>query len=380
MNIELSTHSPRRTRNPRTALRAARFEDYEQIVRLESTLHPVTLPFDEWRAIWVENPLWPRLRDSWPIGWVLESASGEIVGCMGNIPLEYHFRGEQLMVASGRAWVISPTHRAFGSAVRLLKEHFGQPTVDLVLDTSVSAEAVERCGHLSNKIPAGDWESVAFFITNHRAVAARVLKKMKVPLAGVLSPPAAIGLRLKDAVFAKQFARHPQFDIEEAAGFDSRFDDFWAELLQQKSQIVLSARDSATMSWHYASPLRKKRLWIYTASRNGKIRAYAIFERKDFGDELHRMRLVDFQTIEDVDLLSDILAIALRRCVAEGVCVLDKSGIGLASMRIFDESTPYRRKQPWPFWYRTTNPSLVQDLRNPDHWEPTEYDGDVSLV
>lgn len=369
-----------RARVPRPRVRLARFEDYDQIIALEATLNPDTLSRDDWRMLWLGNPLWPQVSAWWKIGWVLEIPNGEIVGCMGNLPTRYHFRGEHLMAASGRGWMVLPEYRAYGSARRLLEAHLHQPSVDFVLDTSVSQEASERFGFLAKHVPAADWETIAYFVTGYRAFAARALHKLKVPFAETLAPAGGIALNLRDTIFGKRFSKHSAFTIEEAGGFDSRFDAFWAELLRQKSETVLAARDSATLSWHFAMPMRNSRLWILTASRNRQLRAYAIFERKDTGEELRRMRLVDYQTIEqDTDLLEDLLAAALRRCVAEDVCVLDKSGLGLAKMRVFDESAPYRRKQPWPFWYRVSNSAFADDLRQPQFWEPTEYDGDASI-
>ncbi len=373
-------HPRERARGPRPHFRAARFEDYDQIITLEATLSPQTLSREDWCNLWLSHPLWPQISAWWPIGWVLETPDGEIVGSMGNLPMRYHFRGEELLAASGRGWMVSPEHRAFGSARRLLEAHFQQPSVDFVMDTSVSEEASQRFGFLAKKVPAADWETVAYFVTGYRAFAARALHKLKVPLAESLAPAAGIALNLKDAVLGKRFSKHSAFTIEEAGEFDSRFDTFWSELLRQQPEKVLAARDSATLAWHFAMPMRNSRLWILTASRNRQLRAYAVFERKDTGQELRRMRLVDYQTIEqDTDLLEDLLAAALRRCVAEDVCVLDKSGLGLPKMRVFDESAPYRRKQPWPFWYRICTSAFDAELRQPQFWEPTEYDGDSSI-
>lgn len=370
----------KRPRGARIKIRPAHFDDYDQIARLEATLSPEPLPFEDWRAIWTSNPLWPDLGSWWPIGWVLETPGGELVGCLGNVPLRYHFRGELLTAASGRGWVVLPQHRAFGSARKLLDAHFLQQA-DVVLDTSVSKEGSDRAGFLSNRIPAGDWETIAYFVTGYRTFAARALQKLKVPLAQPLAPIAGAGLRLKDRTLGKRLPKPPSgFSIEETDRFDSRFDGFWNELLRQKPETMLAARDSATMTWHFAVPMRKKRLWIFTASRNGQLRGYAIFERKDSGEEIRRMRLIDYQAIEpEADLLAGMLPAALRRCVTEGISVLSKSGLGLPAMRAFDETAPYRRKQPWPFWYRSENPALAEELREAKHWEPTEYDGDASI-
>ncbi len=131
-------------------------------MRLEANLSPETLPLDDWRALWLSNPLWPQVGSSWPIGWVLEIPTGELVGCVGNVPVLYHFRGERLIGATGRGWVVLPEHRAFGSSAKLLTEHFHQ-AVDLVLDTSVSAQGVERSFYFASRIPAGDWGSGCIF-------------------------------------------------------------------------------------------------------------------------------------------------------------------------------------------------------------------------
>lgn len=365
----------------RLELRPARFDDYDQLIRLESTLSPQTLPFNDWRALWTGNPLWQQIGSWWPIGWVFETGDGELVGCMGNVALQYHFRGERLLVAAGRAWLVLPGHRAFGSAARLMREHFQQRNVDVTIDTSVSLEGGERGRHLTKHVPAGDWSSIACFITDHRALARRALEKLRVPLAQPLAWPVGMGLRLKDALTPKRVRkRHSSFAIEVTDRFESRFDAFWNELLRQKGEILMAARDCATLSWHFTVALKKRRLWIFTASRNNQIRAYCIFQRKDVGLELPRMRLVDFQTIEpDADLLRDLLAAALQRCVAEDIAVLDRPGVGLPTMRTFDDCAPYRQKQPWPFWYRTNNLALRSELREPAVWEPSEYDGDASI-
>ena len=370
----------KRVRGPKPALRIARFEDYDQLMRLEANLGPETLPHEDWLALWLSNPVWPRVKSTWPIGWVLEIPTGELVGCVGNVPVLYHLRGERLIAATGRAWIVLPDHRGYGSSAKLLHERYHQP-VDLVIDNSVSAQGAKNSYWFASRMPAGDWEAVAYFITGHRAFAARALHKLNVPLADMLAPFAGTGLQLKDALFGKRFPKaNSSFAIEATDQFDSSFDDFWTELLRQKSEIVISSRDRATLSWHFSVPLRKKRLWVFTARRNGQLRAYCIIERKDDGTEPRRMRLVDYQTIEpEAELLADLLAAALRRCVAEDVCVLDTSGLGLEKMRPFEELTPYRRKQHWPFWYRTTKPELKEILARPETWDPAEYDGDASI-
>jgi hypothetical protein len=366
-------------KSPRLNLRPTHFEDYAQIVALEGPLNPQAPTPDEWRALWQGNPLWADVGNTWPIGWVLEGRDGRIVGSLGNIPLLYHFRGERLIGASGRGWVVEPEYRGF--ALWLLDERFHQPRVDVFMDTTISPLALEAFDEFAHRVPAGDWETIAYCIVDYRTFVARALQKINAPFAPALASPAAAGLRLKDALFGKALPRAvASVEIEAADRFDSRFDAFWHELLRQNSETLLAARDGATLSWHFATASRRQRVWILTASRNGRLRAYAIFKRAGGSEELSRMRLVDFQTLEpETDLLPSLLGAALRRCAHEGVCVLEKAGTGLNKTRDFERFAPYRRKQTWPTFYRAVDPALAVELRRPEVWDPSEFDGDASL-
>ena len=53
-------------------LRIASLDDHDQIVRLESAHAMEVMARDHWSDLWLNNPLWPRLGQDWPIGWVLE--------------------------------------------------------------------------------------------------------------------------------------------------------------------------------------------------------------------------------------------------------------------------------------------------------------------
>ena len=381
MSTNVDDAQPSQPPATRPHVRPTRFDDYEQIVRLEleAALHcGASLP-DDWRMLWQGNPLWPQLGERWPIGWVLETAANEIVGSMGSIPLLYRFRGDQLVAASGRGWVVAPEYRGF--ALWLLEERFDQPGVDLFMDTTINPKALEAFDEFSNRVPTGDWETVAYFITGYRAFATRALQKLNAPLARALAPAAGAALRLKDAISRKKVPSAPvSFEIEATDRFDSRFDTFWGELVRQNPDTLLASRDSATLSWHFSVPMRTGRLWILTASRNRQLRAYCIFKRQDTGQDVRRMRLVDYQTIEpERDPLAELLSVALRRCVAEDVSTLDKPGAGLVKMRTFDELAPYRRRQSWPFFYRAVDAPLAVALRQPNFWDPSEYDGDASI-
>jgi hypothetical protein len=48
-------------------MRFATLDDHEQITRLEASCGLQTRSLDDWRAMWLKNPLWPRVGKDWSI-------------------------------------------------------------------------------------------------------------------------------------------------------------------------------------------------------------------------------------------------------------------------------------------------------------------------
>jgi hypothetical protein len=359
-------------------LRDARFQDYKAIAALERSQGLTSKPFDEWRRIWAGNPCYEELGPRWPIGWVLEIGD-RIVGCLSNIPLSYTFRGRKLLVAAGRGWAVEDEYRSY--ALLLMDEYFNQQNVDLFLNTTVNAQAAEAFSTFGSiRAPVGDWETAAFAITAYRGFAESALRIKRLPLPALLSYPAGLGLWVKDRVTAK---RLPQTDIEVrlARDFDQRFAAFW-EILSQRSENLLAVRSRETLKWHFGAALDKDNIWVVTASRNGNIDAYAVFQRRDEPEYgLKRMRMVDFQACEWHDhYCAALLERAYDECRAQRIHVLEHVGCGLERTRIFDRFAPYRRKLPgWSFFYLTRDEELAEELAEPEAWAPSSYDGDSSL-
>ncbi|MGH7174565.1 MAG: hypothetical protein ACRELG_30225 [Gemmataceae bacterium] len=369
---------PMRLAPPR--LRTIRFEDYPIIQRLEAAHLPTTLPADEWPRLWLDNPLWPRRGNHWPIGWVLEDASGRVVGSLPSFPSLYRFRGQDLVCAIGRNWVVSPEYRSF--APWLMEEYFNQPGVDLFINTTVKPNAVPIVSTFATRVPVGDWETIAYRITDYRGFARKALQKRQIPLARAVALPVSAALWLKDALFATPLpGRSAGVVVKAVEGFDSRFDLFWEELVRQNPDKLLAARDSRSLTWHYAIAMRQGRLSILTAVHNGLLRAYCVLHREEWTDGIRRMSLFDYQTLEPgVDLLPELLRAAVKRCAAEGFDVLDHLGCGLAKMRSFDSFARHRWKTPnWPFYYQAAEPVLAAELRRPEVWDPSAFDGDASI-
>ena len=324
--------------------REARFEDYDKIYDLESVFFTDSLPAAERRRLFVDNPLWPRLEGTWPVGWVLEDADGRIVGSLNNIPSAYLLDGEELLSANGHCWAVLPEYR--GYATMLMDEYFDQEDPDLVVSAKVGTDATAVWSAYAQRVPVGDWSRAAYAVTRYGDFARAALRRKNIPFAAAGAPVLAAALRAKDAITVRRPpAGPPSVEYAEAASFDDRFDAFWAELVEQNPKTLLGVRDSAALRWHYGVPLRADRVSILTAVRGGRIRAYGVLKQHLRPGGLRSMKLVDFQTVEpDTDLLSGLVELALRRSAATGCVMLEHHGCGLPKTQRFDELAPYRAR------------------------------------
>jgi hypothetical protein len=380
--MTMSTGFTRATVKALPRMRLARFDDYSRIQRLEASNGLLSLEEREWRGLWLDNPLRQRLGGGWPIGWVLEDETGTMVGSLANLPTLFTFGGRELIAATGRGWVVSPQYR--GMALWLMDEYFNQDGVDLFINTTVNSLAQEAFGSFGSiRVPLGDWVSAAYWVTGHRGFAAMALRIKGMPMAELLSQPAGAALWVKDAITRRPLPAAPfAAEIAETDQFDLRFDAFWKQLVQRNPDKLLAVRDRQTLSWHFAGVLRSGRAWIFTATRNGLLRAYCILKRQDHPPSgLVRMRLVDYQTLDpETDFLPRLLRAALGRCKGKGIHVLEHVGCGLPKMHSFDRYAPFRRKLPaWPYFFKAADPTDEALLRRPESWDPSSFDGDASL-
>jgi len=295
---------------------------------------------------------------------------------------EHASNGGRLVSTTGRGWVVDPEYR--GVALWLMEEYFFQDHVDLFINTTVNALAVDAfCTFGSARVPLGDWETASYWVTGYLGFAASALRIKGVRRNGLLAAPLATALRVKEVFTNARFpAVSSPSSIDRVDDFGQEFDEFWRELVQQNPDKLLAVRDAATLRWHFAGALRDRHAWILTARKNGLLRAYCMLKRQDHPPSgLVRMRLVDYQNLDsDQDLLPAFLREAVRRCAAEGIHVLEYLGGGLPKTAAIDRHAPYRRKlQAWPFYYKAVDPKVEAALQKPEVWDPSAFDGDTSL-
>jgi len=363
-------------------IRETVFDDYHGITALQLRSGLAIKSYDEWRSLWDGNPVYERLRDDWPIGWVLEAEDGSIVGSIGNIPNAYHLRGRELHAATACSWVVDTLYR--GYSMLILDKLARQPGADLTLSTTVSpnAEPAFKVFHWS-KAPVGSWDKSAFWITGYRGFGASLLNKKAVPMAKVISYPVSAALFCWDRMVSDDpELRGSHIEIEERSGFDHSFDEFWEELKFENYNVLLGERSRAVLDWHFRRSLQVGDTWILTASKGSRLVAYAIFDRQDntaYG--LKRVRLVDFQALKGSEhALPYALCRMLHKCRDEGIHIVENVGCWLDRPGLPKVPAPYHRTLPSSmFYYNAADRLLADTLRDPAIWAPSSFDGDASL-
>jgi len=363
-----------------TKLREVSCEDYEQIAALESR-HGLIVPSpDRWRDLWLTNPEYRDLQGRLPIGWVIEDEERQIVASIGNVPLSYELGGRRILAVSGRSWVADLPYRS--KALSLLDRVINQPNVDLYLNNTVNAKAVNAVRVFDcSRVPVGLWDESAFWITNYQGFIERLLASKTKGLAKLLSYPVSAAAFLRDRLTTKGL-RAGDVEVKSIEAFDDRFDEFWAELKRKNPHVLLAVRTRAVLEWHFKYALLENRLSIATIVDNSRLAAYAIFERRDSSEfGLTRMLLVDFQSLDgSTALLEPLLWWALRKCRNEGMHLLQIIGRWLENGEFIEAVAPHRRKlESWRFVYRANNPGLAVALQNPRTWAPSLFDGDATL-
>jgi hypothetical protein len=367
-------------------VRVATFDDYDQIAALQAEYERPIMSLERWKHLWVNNPAHLQLKNSVPIGWVLErevSADDDktIVGYLGNIPLFCELGGKRIVASVAHAWVVDVRYRAY--SLMLLDLYFSQKSVELFLNATVGAAGFESFGVFGSlRVPAGAWDRSVFWITNYPGFIQGWLEKKDIPFAKPLSYVLGLAPAIKQ-VFSNgslpNAASRAQLQV--CTEVDDRFDTFWEALRKRNPNVLLGFRTRQTLEWHYGSALRNGEAWIVTAGKE-QIEAYGIFLRHDNPTyDLKRLRLIDFQALDgSTTLLLPMLSWAYDHGRRSGVHMLECIGFRSDKWKVIADAAPYERQLPcWLYFYKARDKALAQKLADPNVWDPSQFDGDASL-
>ena len=364
-------------------IREASFGDFEDIEILRNRYRMRPKNYKEWEHLWKNNPVTRSKKNHWPIGWVLENDEKRVVGYLGNIPVAYEFRGEKIIAAVATSWVVDEAYRNYSISL-ITNCFFSQVSARLFLNTTASYTAGKVLSVLKAQVvPANSHDTVVFWIVNYRKFISALFLKKRFPLRAIISQPVSLVMRCIDKITLKnRHLNRCHADIQFCAAFDERFDVFWHALKERYYDRLLCVRDSLTLNWHFASAIAQKKIWIFFSEDKSRITDYSIFLRQDNPEiGLKRVVMVDFQTTsENSGSLIEMVSSGISKCRREGIHMLEIAGFDSEKRDSIKNYFPHERKlSTSPFFYKTRDKLLLQELQDPKVWDPCLYDGDGSL-
>ena len=360
-------------------IREALFSDYEGIIKLEKDHDFVLKDYDDWEHIWKNNP---AITKNWPMGWVLEDDSQEIVGYFGNIPMNYEYNNTKILAAAGRDFVVKKEFRSY--SLMLINKYFIQKAPDMFIATTANYEGGKvQSAFKAKPIPADSTDIALFWITNYEQFIKSFCRKKNIPCISILTHPLSLALQGVDKIKGRnRFSCKDNSDIKIYYNFDDRFDEFWTKFKEKNKAKLLFVRDKTNLDWHFRHAIKKNHIWIFAIEEDNKIKNYIIFLRQD-GEKigLNRVRLIDYCSLDnDQNAFLKIMLSALEKFKQEGVCLIESIGFNIETRTIFGKSNPRKRKlSSWPFYYKSNREELTNILNDPKKWNPCYIDGEASI-
>ena len=336
-----------------------------------------------WQRRWSHNGIMAEAGPPLPIGWVLETKEGRIVGHLGNLALLYDFRGRRLRAAAASDWHVEPAQRT--ASLQLLSRFFGQSDVALFLNafaTDVASKAWMAFG--GRKVPSPGSDDPLFRIIKYAAFGQSVFRRKGWPMAGLFGALAGGALRAGDAVGTLAGRRRTAVGVTvRAAGeFDARFDDFWARLRRESERLLL-VRERKHLDWHFKDFLATQRGWITVCERDGGMAGYAVFVRKDNREiGVSRAWVADLQAVgpDQEPVLRTLLAAGAEECRRRGIHMIEAVGFSAGKREAIRTIFPRQRRfAQWPFLYRARDAVLAEGLAQPAVWDVCIMDGADAL-
>lgn len=324
-----------------------------------------------WRKTWEEYPFADQFCGV-PVGWVLETAAGEVVGNLTNVRLLYEMQGRRLRAGIASAWAVDPAHR--GQSLSLMIAFFRQKGIDLMLNVSASpATSRILTGMRIGRIPLPDYATPCFWAARHVAFVRAALIRRAVPWAAVLAWPAGLVMRSRDFVrrralgrMASRLCRLPEFD--------DRFDTLWQRIAAGPPRLR-AVRTRQVLEWRFGAELSQNRGAILAAQQDGTLEGYAVLvrRRQETGMELYDV--ADLQAAgDDPAIVRSLLLGSIDVAREEGVDAVKFMSGTPAKRSPADSLHPYTYRLPcWSLYYKASS-GFGPSLDSADAWDFSVFD------
>ncbi len=353
-------------------VRIATFADIPAIREVQKRNSIGELDPQAWRSRWEAYPFEEEFRGI-PIGWVLETDRGSVVGVLENVHIAYELGGKRLKGVVASAWAVDSEYR--GKSLQLMTTFLRQPGVDLALVLSASPTTSRVLSSMKvPRIPIPDYATPCFWAVRHRAFARASLRRKSIPGAALLAWPAGWALLVRD-LYCLGPMRVPS-GVRRVKELDIRFDGF-CQAVNAGQTCLRAVRNKAVLEWRFRTELRRGSAAIVIAEQGPELRGYAVMVRREGSDlGMALFDVADLQAAgDDPSTIRDLLLGCIHVGWEEGADAIK-----------FVTGTPAKRApavalQPqtyqmslWQLYYKTSNPQLSTELSTADKWDISLFD------
>jgi hypothetical protein len=357
----------------KTRVRPSEFRDFSGVAAVLKRNGMGELEAEVWRSRWHECP-YAQDFEGIPLGWVLETEDGEIVGNLDNAHVLYELDGARLRGVVAAGWAVDPEWRT--KSITLMATFFRQKGPDLRLNVSASPTVAELLTALRiARIPIPDYGTPCLWAAGSRSFALAALRKRHAPAAGLLAWGAGFAIWGWDAARRSGRGRIGSSRIAFAADFDERFDAF-GRALSEAGGRLRAVRSREILGWRYAAERRSGNLRILIAERGSGIAGYAVLVLRDAPElGVNIYDIVDLQSAGDDPSIFRDLIISAVQCAR-------RDGIGAVKLLT---GTPARRGpalalRPWTYqvahWqqYFQASAELAAKLTKASDWDFSPFE------
>jgi hypothetical protein len=353
-------------------VRPALVTDAENVSRIHKRNGLMEFDAETWRARWRSYPFAGEFPDT-PIGWVLETETGEVVGTIGNVHMLYEMDGRRLRAAIAADWAVDAEHR--GNALRLITAFFKQKGPDLLINGSANPGASKVLTGLHiPRIPVPSYISPCFWAASPKAFAKAALERRETPAASALAYPAGLVLLVADMLRRSGRGRLSG-KMRRLQAFDDRFDSLWQRLGAGPGRLR-AVRTRAVLDWKFQADLAAGRAAILTIESGGALSGYIVLVRRQNSDAgMSLYDVADFQAAgDDASVFRDLLLAAVQLARDEGLDAV-KLMTGTPAKRAPAVALkPYTYQLPfWQLYYKPS-PELAPLLGSPQAWDFSVFD------
>ena len=358
-------------------IRVATLADTAVIAQLHQRNGMGNLDTVAWRERREACPFAEEFRNI-PIGWVLETDDGSVVGSLDNVHMLYDWGGKQIKAVIAAEWVVDQEYR--GKSLQLMTTFFRQPGIDLWLNVSASPAAAQVLTAMKiTRIPIPDYGTPCFWAVRPRAFARAALLRKSIPGAALLAWPVGLALLARD-ICCRSGRGRPSSKVRRLREFDDRFDALWHDINNGKRRLR-AVRTKAVLEWRFRAQLRDGRAVIVVAEREGVLLGYSVLVRRRDSDPgsgvgMDLYDVADLQAAgDDRATIRDLLLGSIEIAREEGADAVKLMSGAPVKRGPAEALQPYSYRLPlWQQYFKAASHVLAEDLSAADAWDFSWFD------